>query len=709
MELSPNTQLAARSFRSCYVAVISIVFSVLFLSGCVAQNWQRANLNSTAWGQTSEEYRALALGSYGQAQRMLDVALTDPDWTATGQKLPGEDEQPLPPAVILDIDETALDNQQFQAWVVKNNIPYSPPIWNQWVSEMKAAAVPGALAFVRYARSKGVKVFFVTNRDFEGEIHPATTKSPLKEFTVRNLKDAGLLPAEGTEKDSCVYSGDHLDQDDSVLLKKERAGWGSDKTSRRKLIANCYRVVLLLGDVLGDFIGYKKNDNEHLDFYRENDTGLNSDQRRKALRPYEQNWGTRWILLPNPRYGSWERALYNFEDGLAPKDKGQRVLNALTAWSSDKPNHLRCHVVVDVGTTGTRLYIYYKRGGKWIEEKGPKTEKGLAKELAEELAEGVTNHKIVDDVVKLLGKFESFDWKDQCSDVDSIQVLATAGMRLAEKADPDGMETFWKSLRTGLHKAYGQFVDWPDITTKTITGYEEGIYAWLSIKKEREQNALTDIDFGVVEMGGGSTQVTFPCGIDCTKPRDFVVDNKTVPFSVHSFLGLGTDELPKSIGFTDIPTECKYGFGALFVEKACSDPIDTMLISRGKIKDPHLNRFIATPDRNHIAKWYRKGSFYYMDKELRDGNKSDVSNCCENSRDQFCYERLKSCFVTMYRPVFLGALGINYKDTAKVIWDDSSWTLGALICEETDCLQKISTRTCPWLTGSMCLAPPAKP
>ena len=699
----PNGRDAAQTYRRGLLAVIPIVFSVHFLAACEDSNWARSNLNTTAWGQTSEEYRAMALGSYAQARRMLDLAVDDEKWTAIpGQKLTDEDGKRLPPAIILDIDETTLDNLQYAAWLVQNNKAYTLPTWNKWVSEMKAPAIPGALGFIRYARDKGVKVFFVTNRDFTGPIDPDPAGKQLKEFTVQNLKDAGILPVNGTGRDSCVHPKKHLDHDDSVLMRGERDGWGSDKTSRRQLVANCYRVVLLLGDVLGDFIGYKKG-GKHLDFYKSMDTGLNRDERRKALRPYEQNWGTRWILLPNPGYGSWERSLYDFQDKLPPREKNQHKLGAVSAWSGNKPQHLQCHVVYDAGTTETRVYVYYKKGGEWVEEKGPTTEKRLAG--------GVTDDTIVDAVVNLLDDFESFNWKDECRDVVSIQMLATAGMRQEEKKDSAAVATLWEKLHTGLHKKYGQYVDWSDITTKTITGYEEGIYAWLSVKKAREQLKVTGTDFGVVEMGGGSTQVTFPCGKNCANSRNLVIDNKTVPFSIYSFLGLGTDRLPESIDIIGVPAECKYGFGPKFDAKSCSDPIKDDLIKAGAIKDPHLNTFVATPNGSHLAKWYLAGSFFYMDEQLRKGRESDVSNCCVNQLGKFegCYDLEKSCFVTMYRPIFLEALGINYTDTPKVEPIKSSWTLGALICDKTDCLQKVSPRTCPWRAASKCLEPPAKP
>lgn len=702
-----NARDAAQIHRRGLPAVISIVCSVHFLAACEDGNWARANLNTTAWAQTSEEYRAIALGSYAQAQRMLDLALDDEEWTAIpGQKLTDEDGKPLPMAVILDVDETALDNLQYAAWLVKNNKTYSDATWNRWVMDMKAPAIPGAVDFVRYARDRDVKVFFVTNRLFKDRLEDGGELVELKLYTVQNLKDTDLLPAEGTGEDDCVSLKRKLGVDGSVLMKRETDEWKSDKTSRRDLIAECYRVALLVGDVLGDFIGYEK-DGEHLDFYRQDETGLDGNQRRNELRIYQQYWGKQWIMLPNPGYGSWESSLYDFDYGLPPEEKGQRKLDALTSWTDDELHRPECQAIYDAGSTGTRLYIYYKENGSWTEVAGPKTSK--------KLADGIANKKIVPEVVGLLDDirtdagFENpFDWQKQCSGLSSIRLLATAGMRLAERSNEAGSKTLWEELRNGLHEAYGRHVEWPDITTRTISGYEEGIYAWLAVRHAREKYKINSMDFGVAEMGGGSIQVTFPCGENCTNLKTVVVDEKEAPLSVHSFLKLGTDQLPGSLTFDDVPPECAWGLGPKSDTVVCKGLIKNALLNNsGEIYDPILKKHVRLPPRDHVAKWYLAGSFFYMNKE----DTPDVFNCCENKfpKNCGCFDEENSCFVAIFRPLLLEALGINESDAGKAAKIQTSWTMGAAICDESDCLQKTGPRTCPWRTASRCLEPPAAP
>ncbi|MEZ5352094.1 MAG: HAD family acid phosphatase [Bryobacteraceae bacterium] len=237
----------------------------------------------TLWVQTSVEWRAAAIQAYRQAHVQLDRALRDKHWSAdieqTGKY------RKLPPAVILDIDETVLDNAPGQARQVIAGGDFSPAQWDQWVREAKAEAIPGALDFCRYAASRNVTVFFVTNRDRGHE-----------EATRANLARLGF-PLSTRE--------------DTVLTRGE-VGEGSDKGGRRRKVAAAHRVLLLIGDDLGDFLSNVRGTPE---------------QRAMAAAPYGEYWGTKWILLPNPSYGSWEQALYGDAPAAERMERKQRLLN----------------------------------------------------------------------------------------------------------------------------------------------------------------------------------------------------------------------------------------------------------------------------------------------------------------------------------------------------------------------------------------------
>jgi 5'-nucleotidase (lipoprotein e(P4) family) len=235
------------------------------------------NLNAVAWVQTAVEYKASAEQAYRLAMLQLETALKDPSWTAAIEQT--ADASKLPPAVVLDIDETVLDNSVFQARGVRDNVPYSEEAWQRWVAEARAPAVPGAKEFTQYAAQKGVAVFYISNR-------MAVTEAA----TRRNLQALGF-PLDATI--------------DTLLSRGERPEWAaSDKRSRREYVGANYRILLLIGDDLGDFVV----------------AAGTPDERAARTASHDDWWGRRWIMLPNPTYGSWERAVIgSAKDSLAAK------------------------------------------------------------------------------------------------------------------------------------------------------------------------------------------------------------------------------------------------------------------------------------------------------------------------------------------------------------------------------------------------------
>lgn len=244
-------------------------------------------LNPTLWVQTSVEYRGLASQAYLLAREALDEALADPSWTAALEQTEAYSE--LPAAVILDIDETVLDNSYYQARLTIEGMPYAPPSWDEWVQESAAPPVPGAVAFCQYAASRGVTVFFVTNRG-----------AHLEEATRANLEHYDFPFQEGV---------------DTLLLRGERPGWGSsDKGSRRTEVAAGYRILLLIGDNMGDFVS----------------AAHGTVAERQAFAEQHASWfGTRWITLPNPQYGSWEGAVLDFDFSQSLQQQRRVKIDAL--------------------------------------------------------------------------------------------------------------------------------------------------------------------------------------------------------------------------------------------------------------------------------------------------------------------------------------------------------------------------------------------
>jgi acid phosphatase len=222
------------------------------------------HLQPVLWMQTSAEYWASATAVYSAAKRGIDAGLKDRKWTAATEQQ-GEFRR-LPPAVILDIDETVLDNSRFQGRMIKDHTFYDAAVWNRWVEGHRATSIPGAVDFLRYAESKKVAVFFVSNRTAAQEA-----------ATIENLR---ILQMAATP--------------DSLLSNGEN-GWTSDKSPRRSWVAAKYRVLALVGDDLNDFVSAA-------------DKTLK--ERATLASTNAAYWGARWFLLPNPMYGSWDRSLY---------------------------------------------------------------------------------------------------------------------------------------------------------------------------------------------------------------------------------------------------------------------------------------------------------------------------------------------------------------------------------------------------------------
>lgn len=267
--------------------VLAIAFAVGVVGGAPAGAQEPpANdlLNATLWMQKSVEYKATALTAYALARIRLDQALADKKWTAAPEEQKGNFAG-LPPAIVLDLDETAIDNSAYQAWMATKGTTFSGATWGAYVNSEESLAIPGAVEFCKYAASKGVKVFYVTNRTAAEE--PATR---------RNMEKLGF-PMGGNV--------------DTVLTSGEQQDWTSAKSTRRAYIAKDYRILLLLGDNLGDFS----------DAYR----GSPAD-RMKWYEANQKHFGHDWIMIANPSYGSFESATFghDFKKSAAEQRKAKR-------------------------------------------------------------------------------------------------------------------------------------------------------------------------------------------------------------------------------------------------------------------------------------------------------------------------------------------------------------------------------------------------
>jgi acid phosphatase len=248
------------------------------------------NLNAVLWMQHSVEYQASTMAAFALAKRRVIQAMGDPWWTAVPDVQKGN-YSTLPPAIIVDVDETMLDNSKYQAWNISSGKPFSNETWKAFVEAKVSTAIPGAVAFVRYANARGIKIFYVTNRT--ADMEPAT----------RDNMQALKFPMGGNV--------------DTFLLAKEQSDWTSAKGTRRAFVAKNYRVLLLMGDNFGDFV----------DAYK----GSEAD-RQKVYDDSAAHWTKDWIMLPNPSYGSFEAVPYGFNYGASPDEMRDAKKKALTGW-----------------------------------------------------------------------------------------------------------------------------------------------------------------------------------------------------------------------------------------------------------------------------------------------------------------------------------------------------------------------------------------
>lgn len=231
------------------------------------------NLNAVLWMQRSQEYQAVTVQTYRSAADHLDKALKEANWDALVPEERGNPAKGLKPAVVLDVDETVLDNSPYQARLVHEGAEYNEVTWAQWVAEKKAKPVPGVLDFARAANAKGVTLLYISNRAVD-----------LKDATLENLREVGLPVA-----DDSVFLGLG-----TVVPGCEQSG--SEKNCRRRLAGEKYRVLMQFGDQLGDFVEVTANTNAGRD---------------ELLQQYRDWFGERWWMLPNPTYGGFEPAQFN--------------------------------------------------------------------------------------------------------------------------------------------------------------------------------------------------------------------------------------------------------------------------------------------------------------------------------------------------------------------------------------------------------------
>lgn len=236
------------------------------------------NINSILWYQKSGEARALFYQAYNLADMMLEKAFSDKTFTKK-------------PAVIVDLDETILDNSSYMATLAFNEIE-DWSYWDEWSEAVEAKATPGSVEFLNKAVKRGADVFYVSNRYLENI-----------QSTKQNLINLGFPQ---------VNEGHMLFMDRNA---------SSSKDPRRQKISETHDIVLLIGDNLGDFTNVFQVPED--------------EERNKIVDDLKDKFGKSFIVTPNPMYGYWIDHLQEDYDKMTPEQKRAERIKELNYWKTD--------------------------------------------------------------------------------------------------------------------------------------------------------------------------------------------------------------------------------------------------------------------------------------------------------------------------------------------------------------------------------------
>ena len=206
---------------------------------------------TSVYQQQAAEYGALCLQAYNIAKWQVDNFI----------------HKEKPPAIITDIDETLLDNSAYEVHQTLAGKDFELPSWYEWTSKSQADTNPGSLSFFQYASSRGIQIFYITNRE---ERERTGTLINLQKFHFPDANNDHLIVRQST----------------------------SSKEARRQLISGKFDVVLYLGDNLSDFSSLFDS--------------KSVEERRMNTDKMSQQFGNRFIILPNTVYGDWESSMYKY-------------------------------------------------------------------------------------------------------------------------------------------------------------------------------------------------------------------------------------------------------------------------------------------------------------------------------------------------------------------------------------------------------------
>jgi len=202
--------------------------------------------NDVRWVKESNEYKALCHQIYNQALTNIQAKINHNNYSLNILNRNY--------AVIMDLDETVLDNSDYQVDILNKNQTFSIESWSLWVKEEKAGLVPGAFNYITFLRDNNIQIIFISNRMNER-----------LESTKNNMRKLGIYADED------IYLLRKNKQDKKTVRRNE-----IDKLTGRMSTYDSFTIIQYLGDAMGDF---ESNESDR--------------------------FGADQFIFPNPMYGKW--------------------------------------------------------------------------------------------------------------------------------------------------------------------------------------------------------------------------------------------------------------------------------------------------------------------------------------------------------------------------------------------------------------------
>ena len=392
-------------------------------------------------------------------------------------------------------------------------------------------------------------------------------------------------------------------------------------------------------------------------------------------------------------------------------------------------NH-KCHLLLDAGSSGTRLYAFKKKGDSFKQLYKDTINIGVSWSLEQKLCSHkiCTQKDIEETVYTLINSYLSKD--NECKEgIETINLLATAGMRLAEqKHGRARVKNLYAHLERIILKALKTFhipIDKNKVSARTITGAEEGIYTWLAVNILKENHTNTE---GIIEMGGASMQIAYACENDLNcNDNSFKVKfrNSIVNLFSHSWLGLGRNEAYRIYNLEKSRSCTQSDSNNFILERCMSDisKIFTQYENKIYLKD-HLNYKAATSVKQGTKiqvnipadkRFHATGGFVYAEFDSLLRNAHEICNISKTDliENRTQYQSIEKtpeelieseCFANLYYQALIDSIpNLNITSNLKKMKEiNIDWIYGAINCIETNCLEFYEPN-CKWNKNWNCI------